>query len=393
MNLNISRKELLILAKKVAKAAPSALVTPHLKGILLEANAAGSTVQLTATNLEVAIRAVMPANVENGGSVVIPADIFLGMLSRMESDEVHIKANSAAQIVLTGGTAAYNISVLPGERFPKIHMPMPGGSIFVTGLKSLIHKAVIASDPRPGPITSRDCVRLCFSEAGLTASAGGAYSVVQVAGDREATGNISLLVPPAPLKILAQLSQDSDVYELGVTGSGTAKTLVCCDGTLTFSARLAEGTAMDTERLFGSFVPETLVNMEAEALTAAIETISAIADAEDAVKLAFAPDSLALSCEASAGTSALKVAADVKNPLPKALYFRLGQLRSCIRALNGPVSLSFSKEGHLTIQTAALRYLQVASRPRVKAVPKPKVLKEAAPKTKPPKTKKPKAAA
>ena len=67
-------------------------------------------------------------------------------------------------------------------------------------------------------------------------------------GDKQCKGQIELLLPARSLKVLASLSNDSDVYEMGVTG----KSLVFWSGTLLFSARLVEGKFPNTSGIFDS---------------------------------------------------------------------------------------------------------------------------------------------
>lgn len=46
----------------------------------MEADAARGLVTLTATNTEVAVRASLPATVQEGGTAVVPAQLFTGIL-------------------------------------------------------------------------------------------------------------------------------------------------------------------------------------------------------------------------------------------------------------------------------------------------------------------------
>lgn len=65
-------------------------------------------------------------------------------------------------------------------------------------------------------------------------------------GDKQCKGQIELLLPARSLKVLASLSNDSDVYEMGVTG----KSLVFWSGTLLFSALAGGREIPEYQRYF-----------------------------------------------------------------------------------------------------------------------------------------------
>lgn len=367
MIVNIRRKEMLALAKKVAKAAPSLTSIEELKGVLVEADERAGTVRMTATNFEVAIQAVMPAAVETGGSAVIDTGLLLGILSLLPEDDVYMETRPRDQLYIQGGGAHYQIIVRPGSLYPKVDIPLPGDTVFVTGLKSLIAGAGFAVSKMKSENPALNCINLTFSKDGLRASAGSAFSVVQVMGDKESVGQISILVPASSLKLLSQLSLDSDVYEVGITGTGPAgKNVVFFDGTLTFSARLIEGKHLDMEQIFSYFIPVTTVEADADALKEAVGNASIFAGGVDAMEISFLDNGLLLKCETDNGSTSNPVSAVIQNPPDKAFYLNVHRLAECVRTLSGKATMIFSAEGNLVIQTDKMRYMQPAVRPRRK---------------------------
>jgi len=374
MIINANRKELLTQARRIAKVIPSRTVIPILGCILLEADERAGTLRLTATDMETAIRVTLPVSVERGGAAAVDAKLLAGILEKLAGEEVYMDLRQGERLYIRGGSAEFSVVTYPALDFPKIDIPMPGDTVTVTGLKSLITGCVFAAmDEKQITRPAMGCVRLTLSNDGLTAAATNGNVLVVVEGDRDSVGNCSLLVPASALKTLAALSRDTDVFELGVTGPGkTGKRAVFYDGTLLFSARLIEGDFLDTGAVLSSFKPAARAVVNADKFRETLGHVASVAAKQSLIELSLTTQGLALRCEGSHSDASAVVEAREAEPIDKKLYIAPRHLTDCVKPLRGEVTLAFSSYGHLMLQTKGAQCLLVGQRKRKSQEKQPK---------------------
>ena len=125
MLIYVRREEALCLVKQVMQALPRKSTIKELEGIHMEADANRSILTLTATNLEITIRATLYAAVERSGSAVLPARFLADALSRFAGEEVGLELDEAGQCTLRSDRARYQIQALPGGKYPMPELPFP----------------------------------------------------------------------------------------------------------------------------------------------------------------------------------------------------------------------------------------------------------------------------
>ena len=230
MLVHVKRDELLAIAAQTAKAAPKTATSEAVLGIHVEADSRRSMLTLTATNYEIVIRASMGASVEQSGSVVISAALFPAAIASLPEQDVDLETEHPGQLTIRSGHARFRLSALSGDKYPMPELPFPDDTLPVSGLRSLARNTLfaVAEDGVPSP--PMKCVRLHVGPDGLKASASNGFCIMEADGDKQCKGQIELLLPARSLKVLASLSNDSDVYEMGVTG----KSLVFWSGTCSF---------------------------------------------------------------------------------------------------------------------------------------------------------------
>ncbi len=123
MLIQVKREEALSLVKQVMQAIPRKTAIKELEGIHLDADRSALT--LTATNLEIAMRASLYAAVERSGSAVLPARFLADALSRFAGDEVWLELDEAGQCTLRSDRARYQIQALPSGKYPMPELPFP----------------------------------------------------------------------------------------------------------------------------------------------------------------------------------------------------------------------------------------------------------------------------
>lgn len=213
MLVHVKRDELLAIAAQTAKAAPKTATSEAVLGIHVEADSRRSMLTLTATNYEIVIRASMGASVEQSGSVVISAALFPAAIASLPEQDVDLETEHPGQLTIRSGHARFRLSALSGDKYPMPELPFPDDTLPVSGLRSLARNTLFAVAEDGVPSLPMKCVRLHVGPDGLKASASNGFCIMEADGDKQCKGQIELLLPARSLKVLASLSNDSDVYD------------------------------------------------------------------------------------------------------------------------------------------------------------------------------------
>ena len=374
MLVHVKRDELLAIAAQTAKAAPKTATSEAVLGIHVEADSRRSMLTLTATNYEIVIRASMGASVEQSGSVVISAALFPAAIASLPEQDVDLETEHPGQLTIRSGHARFRLSALSGDKYPMPELPFPDDTLPVSGLRSLARNTLfaVAEDGVPSP--PMKCVRLHVGPDGLKASASNGFCIMEADGDKQCKGQIELLLPARSLKVLASLSNDSDVYEMGVTG----KSLVFWSGTLLFSARLVEGKFPNTSGIFEQFKCQYSVHLDAAEFIRALEVAESVSESNHRVELTFGEHEITVSAESACGRSpdsASTMASGCRTPCssvcwtpPKQpFYYNSRKLLEYLRLEKEKITLEFDKFGLLVVRSGSTRYVQSPMRAPVQA--------------------------
>lgn len=152
MKINCSKNALSEALSNVSRAVATKTTLPALEGILLKAH--GSTLSLTAYDLELGISTTVDAAVAEEGDIVLSARLLLDMVKRMPTERVQIASDEKAFTVISGGVTEFNIIGISAEDYPEL--PEVGGGEQVTldalTLKSMINQTIFSvavTDTRP----------------------------------------------------------------------------------------------------------------------------------------------------------------------------------------------------------------------------------------------------
>ena len=327
MRVHANRDSALVLAAQASKAVPKITTIPELKGIHMEADARLAMLTMTATNQEVSIRASMPAAVEESGSAVIPADLLPDILKRLPGDQVSFSTVGPGIIHIGSGYAEYRLNILDAAKYPLPEVPFREDTIPVSGICSLARQT------------------FCIAEA---------------AGDKNcvAASETCILVPARSLSILAAISLDSDVYQMGLTREG----LAFWNGTTMFCTHLIDGSYPDTDGLLDRIQGAYSASIEAAELYAAVDAVTSLAsadkDSSGRGEIMFGEHEMVVSAETSDGRASVPVKALILSPSPYPFYYDFKQLMRYLKQLRGRITLEFDQNGLLAIRPGETRYLQ-----------------------------------
>jgi DNA polymerase-3 subunit beta len=100
---------------------------PILSNVLIEADQ--NSIMLTATDLEVGMRASYPANVKTAGKITVSAKKIYEIIKELPEKEISFKAKENCWIEISCGKSLFNIVGLSSDEFP--HFPEPDESKMV----------------------------------------------------------------------------------------------------------------------------------------------------------------------------------------------------------------------------------------------------------------------
>ena len=359
MLVHVNRDELKRLSKQTALAVPKKSTAKELMGIHIEADARRSMLTLTATNQEIAIRASMSAVVERPGSAVLNAKVLTAITAMLTEDTLDMELTDNGRISIRAGTTGYDLDVLPGGKYPMPEMPFPDDTVPVSGLWSLVRQTAFVAMEEADRAPLMSCIKLVLGPDGLKGISTNGYCIMEARGDKDCKGQSELLVPAHSLAVLAALSKDSDVYEMGLAG----KSIVFWNGALLFSARLMEGAYPNTGVFFDKFQARYSVNVAAEELTAAVASASVLETEHPRMELRFGEHELRVSAGTDQGRAEMCVKALVLSASANPFYYNPKILLKYLKLLHGNVTLDFDATGLLAVRGGSMQYIQSPLRP------------------------------
>ncbi|NMO94177.1 DNA polymerase III subunit beta [Paenibacillus lemnae] len=163
----------------VSKAISSRTTIPILSGIKLDVNHQGVT--LTASDTDISIQSFIPAEdekqtivqVEQPGSVVLPAKFFVEIIKKLPSQEVQMEVKDNFQTFISAGATEIQMVGLDPEEFPVLPSLDDSDSISVPGdlLKNMIKQTVFSiSTHETTPILTGVLWNLADDELKFTAT-------------------------------------------------------------------------------------------------------------------------------------------------------------------------------------------------------------------------------
>jgi len=93
---------------------------PILANVRLDADAKDQTLTLTAFDLNLAIRLVLPAQVVIDGAITVPHKLANEIISRLPDEDITFSLNDAGMIDLKCGNGRYQLHGLPIAEFPEL---------------------------------------------------------------------------------------------------------------------------------------------------------------------------------------------------------------------------------------------------------------------------------
>lgn len=183
---------------------------PALEGILLEA---GSDLRLTGYNLETGIRTIVPADIQEEGTLVLGARLFGEIVRKLPDDIVTFQSENY-MVNIKCGMSEFNILGTDPEEFPELPTVEYQNSLILpqSRLKAMISQTLFAvSDNESRPIHTGSLFEV--DSEGLTIVSVDGYRLAlrhESIDKKEGAETFSFVVPGAALSEVEKICSDVD---------------------------------------------------------------------------------------------------------------------------------------------------------------------------------------
>jgi len=360
MKLEVSRLTMLEAAKSVAKVAPTLSSKDMLKKILFESNSNTGEVYMTATNNEVSIQHKVIASVEESGSLLINPGLLVGMMSKLEGDSVSLSISPSQPefLKVTGGRCTYRIFYQSAEKYPRPTIPFPEESVIMTGICSLAKRTtfLVSKDVSKPAL---QCVQVKLKNNTVHAAASDGTKMMFVKDSAEQADEREFLLPGRSLQVLASISSDSDVFDVGDIG----RDVVFVRGDMIFTIhKLITGSFIDIAALVKSLKPAYTAVADVNKLKEAFNLISIAAvagDVKEPVNLALTGGEIVLRCSNDYSEATSAAPANISKETPDTgFFYDVSALIKLFQVVSGKIVLEIDARGFMLIKTRNEVYLQ-----------------------------------
>ncbi len=224
MQVLVGKKDLHRILDRCQAVADKKSTMPVLGNVLLEVGGP-SQLRLAATDLFLAVAGSIPAEVDKGGGIAVPARDLLERVRKMPDGQIALSSTDGSSLTLkAAGTARrFTVHGLPGDDFPALPKPDENVSVLslpVSTLSTLIQSTQFS--------ISTDDSRLALNSA-LFESDGNRLRMVTTDGHRltkaeavlsSAPSAFSILIPHKGIQQLKRICDDA-LSEAGKTEDGS----------------------------------------------------------------------------------------------------------------------------------------------------------------------------
>jgi DNA polymerase-3 subunit beta len=217
LRITCTKEDLVQGLSLVGRAVSTRTAIQILSGILLEASA--EDLRLAATDMELSLRATVPAQVEGDGAIVLPGRTLVDIARLLPSEDVTIEHSAAESVVHIGsGSASYTLHTYNAEDFPRLPELTDTQTFEVDRealLETIARVARAASRDEARPVLTGVLVQ--FAGDKLVMAATDSYRLaVKETALRSPAPDLEAIVPSRALQELARVAGDADEVAVGV---------------------------------------------------------------------------------------------------------------------------------------------------------------------------------
>ena len=289
MKLTIEKERLIHSIKMVAKAMSSNSTIPVLSGIHI--NAASDGVIFETSDLDISIKHIEEALIEEQGAIVVPGKLFNDIINSLPKEAITLETSGEKLKILCSSTS-FDISTLNAQDFPQFPQIIPTRSLELstTQLSEMVKKV--------GKAVSKDVSRAVLTgiyfevkDSQLRLAATDSYRLaiskekIEKQEGSSQIEDINTIITGSILDEVCRLSSEEKVIKIGENENQ----LIFVFGTTTFIARKIEGNYPNFEQIVPTQKNVSVV-IETEALLTAVKRVSVVAKNSSPIKMVLHAD-------------------------------------------------------------------------------------------------------
>ncbi len=271
---------------------------PALEGILVTAK--NNTLTLVGYNLELGITATLSAQVQEEGSIAIPAKLFSEIVRKTVSDEIAISCDQRFLVEIKGGVSEFTILGMSSMDFPELPTVGDGESVSIpeNKLRSMVDQTLFAVAQNDAKPVHTGCLFLLEEQQATVVAVDG----FRLALRREAAQSpktMRFVVPGRSLnELLKLLGEEETPVDLQVS----KKHILFTIGETSLISRLLEGEFLD----YNAAIPKdcsTTVKVSTRGLSSSIERTSLLISdrLKSPLRVVFEDGLVKMSCSTTIG--------------------------------------------------------------------------------------------
>lgn len=293
MKFKITRENLQRGLAAVAASIPTRTTLPVLSNILVEVD--GDSVGMSGTDLDIAVSLRVPAEVDEAGSLTVPAKKLQELARELPEHPVKV-TTKGDRFELACGRANFKLNGMPRDEFPTFPSVNFDESWRVKGsvLQELIHQTSFAvSTEESRPLLNGVLWQLGENEMKMVATNGHRLARMGAKVDSPGAPRADLIVPPKALAQVERLFGPDDEIEVARSENHLGFRM---NGTQVYT-RLIEGPYPNYEQVIPRDNDKIAVASKTN-FTQALRRMAVVAsDQTHRVRLSFAPGTLRLAVE------------------------------------------------------------------------------------------------
>ena len=289
MKFHLSKEKLLEGVQHVQSVVSTRTTLPILSNVLLQTN--GKGINMTTTDLDVGVRCVVDAEIEEAGATTLPAKRLFTIIRELPNCEVRFESDTKNVACIQSGQSYFKILGLPEDEFP----PLPkfeGAKTFTLRqgeLKDALKKTsyAISTDETRYVLNGILC-SFKDNKLALVATDGRRLAMVDLEMEVPESSEGSEIVPAKAINELQRLLKDEGDIQIRLGENQVAFEL---NGTLLVS-KLIEGNYPNYRQVIPGEAKERIV-LERETFLNAVRRVSLLtSEKSNSVKLIFTKNNI-----------------------------------------------------------------------------------------------------
>ncbi len=296
MKVITSKADLVDTLGIVSRAVSTRSSIPVLAGVLLDAG--GDGIWISATDMDISVRAPLRGVVEVGGAAVLPARILGDIARSLAGGEVVLeKASVSAQMELRSGDSEFALRVFPAEDFPAFPVfPLEEGfTVEKAGFLTTIDRvAGSASKDETRPVLTGVLLHMTKNSVRMVATDSYRLSVKETPVEASVRDKLQVIVPGRCLTELSRIGSAVAADKVSVVP--TENQILFQVGDVLLMSRLIDGQFPNYRQL----IPESFesrATVRRDELMEALGRVRLLAQKSSPVRLLFAEGTLTISAQ------------------------------------------------------------------------------------------------